>query len=161
MVPVELLRSAIEQLPKWSPKVTTAVTWVNWRQGFQIKMSWFGSSSFVCYLDFKKNKGARAAVLKTVFDKFAVTGQKPGVIDGHGWTAMDFSLHSSAFISVNDVAAMATEMGYDFSILYVQEDISSRSIFTLMGIPLVPGEMGKEWINGQFLSYSRPVGMCL
>jgi hypothetical protein len=30
-----------------------------------------------------------------------------------------------------------------------------------MGIPLVPGEMGKEWIGEEFVSYSCPMGMCL
>lgn len=161
MVPIEHLKTAIDQLDKWNPKVATSTTWVNWRQGFQIKMLWFGCASFACYLDFKKNMAARDAVLKCVFEKHAVAGQKPSKIDGHGWTAYDYSLHSSEFISVNEVADIAVAMGFVFSVIYVQECISARPAFDTLGIPLVPGEMGKEWLDGAFVPYSCPSGACL
>lgn len=161
MVPVELLKSAIEELDKWSPKVVTRTSWVNWRQGFQVKMRWYGSATFACYLDFHKNVAGRDAVLKRVFELHSVTGQKPRKIDGHGWTAYDYELSCGEFISVNEVAEIASSMGYEFSIIYVQESISARPAFDTMGIPLVPGEMGKEWVGGAFVPYSCPMGACL
>ncbi len=27
-------------------------------------------------------------------------------------------------------------------------------VFATLGIPLVPGEMGKEWVGGEFISYA-------
>lgn len=161
MVPVELLQSAIDQLDKWSPKVVTSTSWVNWRQGFQIKLRWYGCASFACYLDFKKNVSARDAVLKRVFELHAQVGQKPRKVDGHGWMAYDYELRSSEFISVNEVAEIAASLGYEFSVIYVQESISARPAFGTMGIPLVPGEMGKEWIGSAFVPYSCPMGACL
>lgn len=161
MVPIENLKAAIDQLDKWSPKIATSTSWVNWRQGFQIKMIWFGSATFACYLDFKKNMAARDAVLKRVFERHAVAGQKPSKIDGHGWSAYDYSLRCSEFFSVNEVAEIAESMGYDFSVLYVQESISARPAFETMGIPLIPGEMGKEWDGGAFVPYSCLSGDCL
>ncbi len=161
MVTADLLRSAIDQLEKWSPRVVSTLTWVNWRRGYQVKISWHGNATFACYLDFGKNCQARDAVLKCAFEAFAVAGDKPRVIDGHGWKAMDYSLQSNSFISSNDVAAMAKEMGLECSILYVQECVASRPIFITLGIPLVPGEMGKEWVNGEFVPYARPIGQNL
>ena len=161
MVPIDKLKTAIDQLDKWSPKVATSVAWVNWRQGYQIKLLWFGCASFACYLDFKKDRAARDLVLKRVFEKHAVTGQKPSKIDGHGWAAYDYSLRCGEFISVNEVADIAESLGYEFSVLYVQECIGARPAFETLGIPLVPGEMGKEWIGGEFVPYSCPMGACL
>lgn len=40
MLPIEQLKTAVEQLPKWSPQITSRVGWVNWRRGFQIKAHW-------------------------------------------------------------------------------------------------------------------------
>ncbi|HDS1721653.1 hypothetical protein NPS53_09085 [Pseudomonas putida] len=161
MVPIDNLKAAIDQLDKWSPKVATSTSWVNWRQGFQIKMVWYGCASFACYLDFKKDAAARNAVLKRVFEAHAVAGQKPSKIDGHGWSAYDYSLRCSEFISVNEVAEIAESLGYEFSVLYVQECIGARPAFETLGIPLVPGETGKEWIDGAFVPYSCPMGACL
>ena len=160
MVPVDLLKSAIDQLDKWSPETATRVTWVNWRQGSQIKMSWFGSASFACYLDFK-NWDHRDIVLKKIFEAHAEPGKKPRKVDGHGWTSLDYSLNCGEFISVNEVATLTESLGYEFTVLYVQECISARPIFTAMGIPLVPGEMGKEWMNNAFVPYACPIGQCL
>ncbi len=161
MVPIELLKRAIDQLPKWNPNTTSRLTWVNWRQGFQIKMSWYGQASLVCFLDFKKNVQARDAVLKQIFSKHADPGKKPVTIAGHGWTALDHSLRSNEFISVNEVAEIAESMGFEFTVLYVQECSAARPAFDTMGIPLVPGEMGKEWVEGTFVPYSCPSGQCL
>lgn len=161
MVPAALLRNAIDQLDKWSPDLGANITWVNWRQGFQVKMSWYGAAAFACYLDFGRDRVARDSVLKAVFERFAPAGQKPRVEKGHGWTALDFSLRSKKYICLNDVIEIARSMGHQFTVIYVQECISSRPIFETMGIALVPGEMGKELINGEFVSYSTPLGMCL
>ncbi|MBI6727123.1 hypothetical protein YA0089_26275 [Pseudomonas viridiflava] len=165
MVREELLLSAVEQLESWRADklgMDTGITWVNWRNGsFQVKMLWRRNPTFVCFLDFGKNFSARDSVLKAVFTRFAVDGQKPYLERGHGWSKMDYSLDASMFISVNQVAEIATELGVDFSVLYVQESISSRHIFDTLGIPLVPGEMGKEWIGGEFIPYSCPIGQNL
>lgn len=161
MVTLESLRSAIEQLPRWSPDVTTRITWVNWRNGFQVKVAWYGNASFICYLDFGKDSSAREGLLKRVFDKYSTAGEKPSVIEGHGWSRLDYSLKSKDFISVNELAKIAEEMGAHFTVLYVQECVSSRPLFDLMDIPLVPGEMGKEWVSGSFIPYSCPSGQCL
>lgn len=161
MVAAELLKEAVDQLDKWNLKSVSRATWVNWRSGYQIKMNWYDGASFLCYLDFKQDRSARDAVLKRVFETHSVVGQKPKVIDGHGWSALDYSLSTGFFISINEVAEIAKGMGFQFSVLYVQESIRARPVFTSMGIPLVPGEMGKEWIGEEFVSYSCPMGMCL
>ena len=62
---------------------------------------------------------------------------------------------------MNEVADIAESLGYEFSVLYVQECIGARPAFETLGIPLVPGEMGKEWIGGEFVPYSCPMGACL
>ncbi|MFL1449236.1 hypothetical protein ACI77O_12645 [Pseudomonas tritici] len=160
MVPAELLQKAVDMLPKYSKK-TTYITWVNWRQGYQVKMGWFSGSALECYLDFKGNRAARDSVLKAVFEKYSPSGRKPGTIDGHGWSAADYTLHGETFVSVNDVADIATDLGLEFSVLYVQESITARPVFGAMGIPLVPGEMGKVWVDGKFLPYTRTVDACL
>lgn len=161
LVAPELLLAAIDALPKWDKVNVSKVTWVNWRQGFQIKMGWHSGAALQCYVDFGRDSVARDCVLARAFHAYAPTGQQPGIIDGHGWTKLNYTFHSKNFISVNEVAAIATEMGYEFTVIYVQEDISARPVFDLMGIPLVPGEMGKEWVNGQFVAYSRTGYQCL
>lgn len=157
MVPAELLRNALDQLTQWQPQIGAKITWVNWRQGFQVKVSWYGNSSFVCFLDFGKDHVARDSVLKGVFEKFAPAGQKAKIEHGHGWSARDYSLESQQYISLNDVVDVANGLHCTFSVLYTQEG-SGRPLFDIMGIPLVPGESGKEWINGELVSYSCPTG---
>ncbi|WP_116892955.1 hypothetical protein [Pseudomonas savastanoi] len=161
MVPVELLKAAIDQLPKWNLKVTSSLTWVNWRQGFQIKMGWYDGASLLCYLDFKDNQTARDSVLRRVFEIHADAGQKPRLVNGHGWSRYEYELRTTKFISVNEVAEIAQSMGYEFNVLYVQECIGARPVFDTMEIPLIPGEMGKEWVGGGFIPYSCPMGMNL
>lgn len=161
MVPVEKLKAAIDQLNKWDINTVSSVSWVNWRGGYQIKMGWYRGAALNCYLDFKADRTARDAVLKDVFNKFAVAGQKPKRIDGHGWSCMDYSLDSTSFISVNEVADIAQSMGYEFTVIYVQECVTARPVFGTMGIPLVPGESGKEWAGDAFLSYCCPLGQNL
>lgn len=161
LVPAELLKSAIDQLSKWDLTATTRLSWVNWRQGYQIKMAWYGGSALNCYLDFKANMTARDAVLRRLFKLHAAPGKKPTVINGHGWTTLCHEFSTVEFLSVNEVAAVAKSLGHEFTILYVQTCVSARPTFDQLGIPLVPGEMGKEWINGAFVSYACPAGMNL
>lgn len=158
MVPVELLKAAVEQLPKWDETAVTRLTTVDWRQGYQIKMHWYGGASFLCFIDFKRDRNAREAVLKRAFELHAGAGAKPRSIDGHGWSMLDYEFRSMTFISVNEVAEIAQSMGYEFTVLYVQESVCSRPVFSVMGIPLVPGETGKEWLAGEFVPYSTPAG---
>ena len=88
MVPVEQLKAAVEQLPKWSSQITRQVGWVNWRQGFQIKALWYGKCSLLCYLD-SKDRVARDNTLVTAFKRFAVLDARPRKIDGHGCSCLD------------------------------------------------------------------------
>lgn len=157
MVPSELLRKAIDQLDKWNPAVATNVSWVNWRKGYQVKMNWYDGAGLACFLDFGTNSAARDAVLQAVFKRFSPEGCKPKIIDGHGWRAHDYSVRSKEFICLNDVVEIATAAGFQFTVLYVQECVSARPAFETMGIPLVPGEMGKEWVGGAFVPYSCPI----
>ena len=161
MVPENLFRAAVDQLPQWRNSKLSHVGWVNWRDGYQIQMKWKGYETFSCYLDFGRNKSARAAVITRLFELHAPAGQKPSVIDGHGWQALDHTFFTNEFLSVNAVAALATEMGFEFTVLYVQESISSRPIFDTMGIPLVPGETGKEWTGSELISYAKPMNRYL
>lgn len=160
MVPAESLEKAVNLLNKYSKKATR-ITFVNWRGSYQVKMGWYGGAALECFLDFQGDKAARDAVLKAVFEKHAAPGGEPATIDGHGWSFSDYTLIAEPFISLNEVAGIAEQMGFQFSVLYVQEDISARPVFEVMGIPLVPGEMGKEWKGGQFHSYTRSVDACL
>lgn len=161
MIDPTKLREAIEQLPVWRNGHGTSITWVNWRNGYQIKMGWNDSASFHCYIDFGKDYAARESILAAAFACFSDAGDKPTVEHGHGWSKLDHSFHTKQFISVNEVAELAQAKGITFSIIYCQSCIGSRPIFETMGIPLVPGEMGKEWINGEFIPYSCPSGKCL
>ncbi|MBM5458718.1 hypothetical protein H8F21_14210 [Pseudomonas sp. P66] len=161
MVPAELLKAAIDQLSKWDPKAATRLSWVNWRQGYQIKMCWYGGAALNCYLDFKKDSTARDAVLRHLFERHAGPGKKPTMINGHGWTALDHQFSTGEFLSVNEIAEVAKGLGYEFTVLYVQESVSARPAFSLMEIPLVPGETGKEWIDGEIVPYACPLGMNL
>lgn len=160
LVPESLLIAATEQLSRYAKNYVTYVSWVNWRQGFQIVMSWHGNPSLRCYVCFETHSD-RQAVFKQVFEEFAAAGQKPKTIDGHGWSAPDYTLYSGDFISVNAVARAAAAQGVNFTVIYNQESVSARPLFGVMGIPLVPGEMGKEWVNGEFIPYSCPTGMNL
>jgi hypothetical protein len=161
MVPANLFRAAVDQLPQWRNSKMSHVGWVNWRDGYQVQLQWKGYESFSCYLDFGRNKAARNTVIASLFERHAPAGQKPAVIDGHGWQALDHTFSTNEFLSVNEVAELATEMGFDFTVLYVQASISSRPIFETMGIPLVPGETGKEWTGSEFISYATPTNRCL
>ncbi|NMZ66910.1 hypothetical protein HBN99_21555 [Pseudomonas oryzihabitans] len=151
MVPVEQLKAAVEQLPKWSPQITSRISWVNWRQGFQIKAHWYGNCSLLCYLDFKDSV-ARDDTLATAFKRFAAPGARPRVIHGHGWSCLDYSFPSDHFVSINELAEIVDAKGYAYTVLYVQECVGARPLFEILGIPLVPGEMGKEWVGGKFIS---------
>jgi hypothetical protein len=153
MVPAVLLRAAVNQLEKVRPEIASKISWVNWRKGFQVKLSWFGSAAFNCYVDLGKNESARNALMKEVFLRFAPAGLAPKKNIGHGWTEMDYSLICGEYICLNDVVEMATRMGLEFTVLYVQSSGSARHLFDSMGIPLVPGEMGKraDWRSIRFL----------
>lgn len=159
MVPISALKSGIDQLKVWhETDIGTRVSWVNWRDGFQLKMGWNGSASFHCYLDFGKNVDARKSAMKAAFERFAELGTKPRVEEGHGWSQLDYSFKTQQFVSVNEVAELAKDLGLEFTIIYCQTCIASRPIFETMGIPLVPGETGKEWVDGELIPYSCPNG---
>ena len=161
MVPVDVLRSAIDTLESWNDQPLSSVGWVNWRKGYQVKLLWKGNPTFICYLDFGSSMAARDTVLKHAFDRYAPAGMKPRKEVGHGWTRLDHSMRIDAFISVQDLAAIADELGFVYTILYVQNTSDARPLFDALGIPLVPGESGKEWTGSEFISYATPAGQNL
>lgn len=114
----------------------------------------------MCYLDFK-NSIARDDTLATAFKRFAAPDARPRKIDGHGCSCLDYSFQSDQFVSINELAEIADAKGYAYTVLYVQECVRARPVFATLGIPLVPGEMGKEWVGGQFISYACPSGQNL
>jgi hypothetical protein len=93
MVTEKALLAALDGLKKWSEETKTRATWVNWRDGYQIRMYWYGNESISCYLDFGKDSCKRDEVLKAIFDRHARQGQKPSKIDGHGWSRPDYTLY--------------------------------------------------------------------
>jgi hypothetical protein len=159
MVPISDLKAGIDLLKVWhTADMGTRVSWVNWRDGYQLKMGWNGSAAFNCYLDFGKAFASRQSAMKAAFERFAEPGTKPRVEQGHGWTELDHSFKTKQFVSVNEVAELAKDLGLEFTIIYCQTCSGSRHIFETMGIALVPGEVGKELVNGELIPYSCPMG---
>lgn len=167
LVDTEKLVNAITTLKTYGHKNGTYLNWVNWRSGAQVKMTWNGISSFSVYFDMRTNDlytsvhSARDALLEKAFKTFMPEGAKPRIEYGHGWTKARHEFWSNDFISANQIAELANELGLCFTVIYVQECIDARPAFDILGIPLVPGEMGKEWIDGEYHPYSCPTGKCL
>lgn len=172
LVPADKLLQAIESLPAWPrdrTEMRTSLSWVNWRssKGAQIKLSWRGCSSFLVFIDVLDSEGygnryrAREALLEAAFKQFADEGAKPRLEHGHGWTAYRWDFTAKRFVTPQDITAIAEKMGIHVGALYVQECISGRHAFDILGIPLVPGENGKEFVGGEWISYSTPLGKCL
>tara|TARA_R110002094_G_scaffold165050_1_gene148970 strand:+ start:128 stop:652 length:525 start_codon:yes stop_codon:yes gene_type:complete len=160
LVPVNLLKEALDLLPTYG-KAGTDLGCVNWRDAFQITVQWNNNSCLECYVEFQRSSD-RNAILKAAFDRFAPGGTKPMLRDTYTiWERPEYVFHAPELISVNDIVAICIERGVEVTVLYVQESPKARPVFDVMGIPLVPGEMGKEWINGEFHPYSRHKDKCL
>lgn len=160
LVSADVLQGAVNKLKMYGKWKLSRVSYVNWRNGYQIKVSWKDSGALECFLDFGKNHAGRNRVLRAAHSFYAPKDYEPVL----GYTPSEedrFGFESNAFISVNDIAALALGMGEPFTVLYVQSSISARPLFADMGIGLVPGEMGKEWIDGEFVGYSCETGKCL
>lgn len=160
LVHADVLQGAVNKLKGYGQYKISRVSCVNWRGGYQIKVSWKGGVGLECYLDFGKNHAGRSRVLRAAHSFHAPKDYKPVL----GYVPLDedrFAFESNAFISINDIATLALDMGEPFTVLYVQSSISARPLFADMGIGLVPGEMGKEWIDGEFVGYRCETGKCL
>lgn len=160
IVPEPMFTEALNHLcdaRKYVCNKETSVTWVNWREKeFQIKVSWHGSLGLMCYLNFF-SISERDCALKALFNVYAKSGEKPFIEQGHGWTKARYGFVSNDTLTINALANKVAELGYHFTIIYNQEYISARSAFDVMGIPLVPGERGKELIDGIMKPYyARP-----
>lgn len=156
----DLFRDAVSKI-KIYRKAGTSVNWVNWRQNqFQIKVSWNNNGSLSCYLNFF-SAADRDHVHAELFERYAKPGTTPYRQEGHGWTKLRHDFGTDDVITINELAQVADEAFIRYTVIYAQEDISVRPLFDLMGIPLVPGEMGKELIDGVMTPYSREVGKCL
>lgn len=157
LVDSQLFCAALDELKCYGKK-GTSVDWVNWRKGqYQIKVCWNGNCGLACYLNFFSSAD-RDAVHAELFKRYADPGTKPYLEEGHGWTKLRHSFFTQSLLSINELAEVAHEMGRKFTIIYVQECVEFRYLFTIMGIPLVPGEMGKEWIDGIMHPYSCETG---
>lgn len=142
-------------------KTGTSVRWVNWRESeYQIKVTWNGNCSLHCYLNFF-SAAERDAVHEEAFNVHAMAGEKPYLEKGHGRVKLRHDFFTTKVVTVNQLAAIADEMGIQYTVIYKQECIEARPLFQTLGIPLVPGEMGKELINGVMKSYSCDVFKCL
>lgn len=142
----------------------TEFSWVNWRTayGCQIAVSWCGlAACFRVYFDFpEKEHINRDAALAELFAKFAPEGLKPREVWGHGWTSWNHDFVAEGVVSIHQIYQIAKKHGCT-SIIYNQESISARWVFDSLGIPLVPGESGKEWIKGKFHPYATEAGKCI
>lgn len=160
MVSPDILTSVLQALEPYG-KPGTSVRWVNWRKDqFQIKVEWNNRHALACYLNFFSLTD-RDKVHAKLFRLYADSDAKPSVEIGHGWEKQRHDFRTSNLLTVNELAGIADEMGAKYTIIYAQEDISARPLFDAMGIPLVPGEMGKELIDGVMVPYSRQRGKCL
>lgn len=155
MISHELLKQATDiAIPSWCKKKSTRVVWVNWREdSVQIKFTWNDVSDFAVYLDFKaKCLGAsdrnRDAVMKKLFEMHAPMGQKPFK---DRWGFMRYDFITTEFVSPNQAAKIADELGYEYTVIYATQ--GNREFMSKIGISIVPGETGKEWISGVFHSY--------
>lgn len=162
------LRTALASLTEAGQPFHTQISWVNWREGAQIKIGWNRTFSLFVYIDIRESGSygsvyaARNALLERAFKHYMPEGSEPQVRDRYTrYASLDYQFTQPGFISPNEIVSIAEEMGIGFSVLYIQECVSARSAFNLLGIPLDPGEMGKEWINGEYLPYSCPIGKCL
>ncbi|EKY4113681.1 TPA: hypothetical protein ACGW3M_000979 [Pseudomonas aeruginosa] len=160
MIAPEVLRKAVDALQHFRGSSATRLTEVDWRDGHQIKVSWYGNDSLACYLDFGKDRAKRRAVMAACYRLFGGFDREPEVLPRSGGVVdADFTTLSREFISINEVADLAASMGGQFSVLYVQD--CNRSVFDLLGMQLQPGELGVEWLNGQFIPYTCQPGKCL
>lgn len=146
------------------PKDTTHFTWVNWRTAYggQVAVSWGNTgSSFRVYFDFPEHhRPARDDALRVLFSKYAPKHLKAGLIEGHGWTKEEHTFTADRIVGIWEIYQVVKRYGCT-SIIYVQESVSARWVFDKLGIPLVPGESGKEWVKGKFIPYATPQGKCI
>lgn len=160
MVPKKVFNRIIQSIEPWNG-VNTEINWVNWRKDqYQIKTQWSGRETLVCYLNFF-SQSERDAVHAEIFKRYSRKDQKPYLQQGHGWSKYRHDLVCKRLITINELSAVANEMGIKHTVIYVQENISARPLFDEMGISLIPGEMGKELIDGVMHPYSRDVNRCL
>lgn len=163
LIPAKLIETAIQNDKNaHSKEMSTFLSWVNWRENSaQIKMTWRDSISLTVYFDFKADSKSqsvanRQAVLKKLFEMHS-TKKTPGF--GNATNGPSYDFHTQKFISPNDVAAVADEMGVEYSVIYVEgfsfSTFESSNFMAEFGMPLTRGETGKEWIKGEYHSY-RP-----
>jgi hypothetical protein len=155
MINADILEKAIkENVPYWCKKQYSRLTWVDWRQdSVQIKMNWNEISSFEVYIDFKaENKTVsrhnRDHILQVLFNHYC-PDKKPS---RNRWEELEYTFMTDSFVSPNKVAEVADNLGYEYTIIYKTD--GSRDFMEKIGLPIVPGETGKEWINGVYNSYS-------
>lgn len=163
MVPESKLIAAVGKLEPWRGVELghTSVIDVNWRQGFQISIVWNQNPALRCFLDFRKNADARDKVLRLAKERYGPVDisnvRRPSI--RHLYDEERLSFSTPAFISVNQIVAIAEREAFKHSVLYVAELASGRELFDDLGIPLKRGENGREWKNGRFVRYVTPSGM--
>lgn len=80
---------------------------------------------------------------------------------GVGGDCDQCELSGSSMPCQHVLPGIADAKGYAYTVLYVQACAGVRPVFATLGIPLLPGEMGKEWVGGEFISYACPAGQNL
>lgn len=146
-------------VPSWCKKKITRVGWVNWRkESVQIQFVYNDACDFAIYVDFKaktfqESANNRDSVLEELFKRFAPAGAKPYVC---GWGYERHSFIAEGFVSVMRAVELAEALGFPYTVIYTTN--GSRERMAQIGLPIVAGETGKEWIDGFCHSYKPEFG---
>lgn len=150
-----------KNIPSWCKAPLTSVHYVNWRkESVQIKFGFNDSEALEVYVDFKaptlsQSIQNRDRVLKTLFSRHSPK-EKP-FEDRFGY--IDWSFIKRGFVSPNEAVEIAQSLGLEVSVIY--KSTSKREMLADIGLPIVAGETGKEWIDGNYQSYRPRSGMNL
>lgn len=160
LVPDAKLFQALAHLPsyRW---IGTEMSWANWRNSWQIIVSWNDGQALRCYVCFN-TRAERDSTLQAAAHKWAQLATK---VDLGGMQHPDdppvCRIRLPAVSNIHELVDLAHQQGSSVSVIYKQECISARAAFDMMGIPLVPGECGKELTAQGYISYHAPAGQCL
>lgn len=160
-----VLKSTTDALiPSWCKSPSTSVHWVDWRaESVQIKFEWNDTESLCVYVNFPaetkaQSQSNRNRVLKALFERHAPVGKKP-YQDNWGHYRYEFS--TPQFITPNDAVALANELGIACTVIYTSltmERVQFDSIMQNLGLDVIIGETGKEWMDGAYHAYRPRTG---
>ncbi|TNC80796.1 MAG: hypothetical protein C9356_11780 [Oleiphilus sp.] len=160
LIDPKILEQAVNtNVPSWCKRKHSRIVWVNWRKNTtQIKLSWNDSEAFEVYVDFKADTKAQSGrnrdeVLKKLFKLFAPPGKEPF---RDRWGHLNYHFCTARFITPNHVGEIADALGYEYTVIY--RVYGDQDYMKAIGLPIVAGETGKEWIKGKYHSYAPERG---